>query len=229
MEEKHHRREASEVTRVIVFVEGQSEEAFVTQVLYDYFMRSGIYLTPIIATTSPGHKGGIVNYQKVRNQLGKIRKQDKNAWITTLIDFYRYPKDSPGRSDPSYHALNNCYDKVTYLEQAMKDDLSISNFIPFLMLHEFEALLFCDTDVISDWIDNVDDSALKKISEQFPSPEYINEGEHTAPSKRIEKHAPKYKKTLHGPMIAEVIGIDTFRRKSPHFDAWIGSILDLAR
>ena len=36
------------MTRVIVFVEGQSEEAFVTQVLYDYFMRSGIYLTPII-------------------------------------------------------------------------------------------------------------------------------------------------------------------------------------
>lgn len=210
-------------------MEGQTEEAFVNQVLYDYFIRSGVFLTPIIATTSPGHKGGIVNYHKVKHQLERIRKQDKNAWITTLIDFYRYPKDSPGRLDSSYQALNNCYEKVAHLEKAMMDDLSISNFIPFLMLHEFEALLFCDTDVISDWVDNVDDSALKKVSEQFQSPEYINEGELTAPSKRIVRHAPRYKKTLHGPVIAEVIGVDTFRQKCPHFDAWIGSILGLAR
>ncbi|WP_270809297.1 DUF4276 family protein [Aeromonas sp. QDB08] len=57
------------MSRVLVFVEGQTEETFVRDLLVPYFSRLGIYLTPILAQTSPGHKGGIVSYGKVKREF----------------------------------------------------------------------------------------------------------------------------------------------------------------
>ena len=47
--------------RVKVFVEGQTEETFVRDVLAPAFAYKEIYFTPILAQTSRGHKGGIVS------------------------------------------------------------------------------------------------------------------------------------------------------------------------
>jgi hypothetical protein len=69
---------------------------------------------------------------------------------------------------------------------------------------------------------------LLKIRSQFDSPEAIDDGEHTAPSKRIIKHFPEYEdeKAFVGPFIAGEIGLDLLR-KCEHFDQWLRKIESL--
>ena len=56
---------------------------------------------------------------------------------------------------------------------------------------------------------------------QFP--ELIDDGQHTAPSKRIIAQFPQYNdlKTTVGTQVAERIGLENIKSKCPHFKAWI--------
>jgi hypothetical protein len=55
-------------------------------------------------------------------------------------------------------------------------------------------------------------------------PEEIDEGPNTHPAARIRRHFPGYRKTLHGPLVSERIGLDVIRRKCLHFDGWLRRI-----
>ena len=196
------------MSRVLVFVEGQTEETFVRDLLVPYFSRLGIYLTPILAQTSPGHKGGIVSYGKVKHQLTRLCRQDQGAYVTTMMDYYGLPNDFPGLDG----RVADAHEQVMRLELALQQDIDAPNFIPNLMLHEFEALLFSAPEKIAEWLD---DQALlapmAAIRGAFATPEHINNSPQTAPSKRILALVPHYKKTVDGPLIAEDIGLDTIR------------------
>ena len=126
------------MSRVLVFVEGQTEETFVRDLLVPYFAPLGIYLTPILAQTSPGHKGGIVSYGKVKHQVTRLCRQDHGAYVTTLIDYYGLPTDFPAIDNQA----QDVHQRVLQIEQVLQQDIDEPNFIPNLLLHEFEALLF---------------------------------------------------------------------------------------
>lgn len=215
------------MTRVLVFVEGQTEETFVRDLLAPYFSNQELYLTPILAQTSPGHKGGVVSYGKVKHQLLRLCKQDSTAYVTTLIDYYGLPTDFPGYAvSPNLIAQQ----RVNLLEQAFGTDVNQTQFIPNLLLHEFEALLFCAPQKFADWLDDkAPIDALEAIKLEFCTPEHINNSPQTAPSKRIMALIPEYRKTLHGPMIAADIGLDAIRDQCPHFNNWIERLLTLPR
>ena len=214
------------MSRVLVFVEGQTEETFVRDLLVPYFSRLGIYLTPILAQTSPGHKGGIVSYGKVKHQLTRLCRQDQGAYVTTMMDYYGLPNDFPGLDG----RVPDVHERVERLEQALQQDIDAPNFIPNLMLHEFEALLFSAPEKFAEWLD---DQALlapmAAIRAAFATPEHINNSPQTAPSKRILTLVPHYKKTVDGPLIAEDIGLDAIRAQCPHFNNWIERLLALPR
>ncbi|GJA33292.1 DUF4276 family protein [Aeromonas caviae] len=214
------------MSRVLVFVEGQTEETFVRDLLVPYFSRLGIYLTPILAQTSPGHKGGIVSYGKVKHQLTRLCRQDQGAYVTTMMDYYGLPNDFPGLDGH----VPDAHEQVARLELALQQDIDAPNFIPNLMLHEFEALLFSAPEKFAEWLD---DQALlapmAAIRGAFATPEHINNSPQTAPSKRILALVPHYKKTVDGPLIAEDIGLDTIRAQCPHFNNWIERLLALPR
>ncbi|MBN3873010.1 MAG: DUF4276 family protein [Nostoc sp. JL33] len=55
----------------------------------------------------------------------------------------------------------------------------------------------------------------------FLSPEHINEGATTAPSKRIIRCCLGYEKPLHGSLIAIDIGLDTIPQQCEHFNQWL--------
>jgi len=59
----------------------------------------------------------------------------------------------------------------------------------------------------------------------------IDDGAHTAPSKRIIAVLPDYEgaKPVIGPQVAALIGLDTIRAKCPHFAAWLSRLEQLAR
>ena len=214
------------MSRVLVFVEGQTEETFVRDLLVPYFSRLGIYLTPILAQTSPGHKGGIVSYGKVKHQLTRLCRQDQGAYVTTMMDYYGLPNDFPGLDGH----VPDAHEQVVRLELALQQDIDAPNFIPNLMLHEFEALLFSAPEKFAEWLD---DQALlapmAAIRAAFATPEHINNSPQTAPSKRILALVPHYKKTVDGPLIAEDIGLDAIRAQCPHFNNWIERLLALPR
>lgn len=213
--------------RVKLLVEGQTEETFVRDLLAPYFLHQHIYLTPILAQTSVKQKGGVVSYAKIKYQILRLCKQDKQALITSMIDYYRLPRDFP-----AYHStLNEGVDtRVKRLEEAFQKDINQDNFIANFMLHEFEALLFCEPEKFNDWLDDGEKQIeqLKDVKNQFINPEAINNHPNTAPSKRIKAIIPNYSKTLHGPLIAEDIGIDNIRSQCPHFNQWLVKIENLS-
>jgi hypothetical protein len=79
--------------RVHVFVEGQTEETFVKELLYGYFLRKNIYLNPILLKTSEtGKRLTGVDLKKLKNLhplAGKesmVRYLHYNYWLGTRND-----------------------------------------------------------------------------------------------------------------------------------------------
>lgn len=56
---------------------------------------------------------------------------------------------------------------------------------------------------------------------RFSTPEDINDDSETAPSKRIAGTIPHYRKRLHGPEVAERIGLSAIRTECPRFHDWL--------
>jgi len=216
------------MSRVYLLVEGQTEEAFVREVIAPIYAGIGIYLTPIIVSTSRGYRGGVVSYAKVKPQIERLCKQDHGAHVTTLFDLYALPGDFPGKSSRAYPATGSGQRKAEFLESELTKDIGLANFIPNLLVHEFEALLFVKIDAFEQWTD--DDEVLKPLRAvgKTTAPEEINDSPESAPSKRILAAMPSYQKTIHGPLIACDIGLDAIRAVCPHFDGWLRKIEALA-
>ena len=210
------------MSRVYVVVEGQTEEAFVRELLVPHYAHLDKYLIPIIVSTSPGHKGGVVSYAKVKPQIVRLCRQDAGAWVTTLFDLYALPADFPGKAAPAYPAHASGSAKAQYLEAQLRQDIAEPNFLPNLLVHEYEALLFTQPAQFEQWTSNETvPVTLAQAVAQAGSPEDVNDSPHTAPSKRILAVMPEYQKTFHGPLIACDIGLDALRQACPHFHAWL--------
>ncbi|MBI3776299.1 MAG: DUF4276 family protein [Gammaproteobacteria bacterium] len=215
--------------RMYLLAEGQTEETFVRELLAPHYARSGLFITPIIVRTSPGHKGGVVSYAKVKPQIIRLCKQDAAAYVSTLFDLYALPDDFPGKTSAAYQSKNIGAQKAAFLEAALAQDVNEPNFIPFLMVHEFEALLFVQPEKFAVWTDKADVvSSLGKVAQKHQTPEDINDKPQTAPSKRILDLMPEYEKPFHGPLIACDIGLDAMRQSCPHFEAWLQRLEALA-
>lgn len=225
--------------RLHFIVEGQTEELFVKNVLSFHFAPFGIVVDAGLVTTRKDrqhgrkYKGGLGrNYAKTKREIENWLKSDSTTEVrfTTMFDFYALPEDFPGFEEARRQALPR--DKAECIEVALRRDIADDRFIPHIQLHEFEALLLSAPER---FIDRYPESpkeveALCRECEAFETPEDINEGETTAPSKRISKHLPAYasRKTSDGPTIAERIGLDVLRDRCPHFNDWITRLEQLA-
>ena len=214
--------------RLYVMVEGQTEETFVREVLYDHFFRIGIYIEAILVQTKKGFKGGLVSYAKVKPQIIRQCREKQTAWVTTLFDLYGLPNDFPAKDSEAYAVLTTGKQKAQYLQTALAQDINERNFIPNFLVHEFEALLFSNVEPFADWTDDTTVQALQKIADAKSTPEDINDSPQTAPSKRILQLMPEYDKVVQGTLIASDIGLDQIRTKCAHFDGWVENLEGLA-
>jgi hypothetical protein len=165
-------------------------------------------------------KGGVTSYAKIeRDVRHQLRNKPGARAITTMIDYYGLPADFPGLDSLP---IGNAYERVTHLERAFGINIDSWRFRPFLMLHEFEALLFTDTSQIAAVFHGQTIAGpLEAIREAFNSPEEINEGQATHPSARIMTIVTGYRKPLHGSLISQRIGLSAFREQCPHFGEWV--------
>ncbi len=205
--------------RIHIFCEGQTEDVFVREVLQDHFLRLNISVNPILIRTSKSGKGGVSSFAKIKRQLERKCKEDRDAWVTTMLDFYGLPMDFPDIS--IVKAEQDIYRKATLLEQSFSAVIDKPNFIANIIFHEFEGLLYSDTTAFDSWFGDKKSFQLNMERASFETPEHINDDSQSAPSKRLLKHFPDYEKTWHGPSIALDIGLDVIRKECRHFNEWL--------
>jgi len=213
--------------RVYILCEGPTEKEFVDKLLAPFLTLKGVWAIPFSARTSATGRGGALNYERYKRNIELKLKEEPNAYVTSLIDFFRLPTDFPDYS--AAKKLPTKVQQVEKLEAALSTAIPVSHFLPYIQLHEFEALLFSDVSKFEDLYDlsNRDKASFQQITTDYPNPEDINEGANTAPSKRILNIIPSYEKVLEGIMIAEDIGIEKMREQCPRFKAWLDKLIAL--
>lgn len=218
--------------RVLVLVEGPTEERFIKDVLAPHLLGLDVAITPSIITTKfvkrgPNFKGGARDFGKIHSDLRRLLGDSGAAAITTMFDYYGLPENFPGMDTlPAGQAI----DRIRHVETAFATTIAHRKFRPFLMSHEFEAFLFaapvelCTVlhrrDILPD---------VEKIRGQFSSPEEINENPETAPSKRVTRLFPGYQKPWHGPLVTKRTGLPTLHRECPHFGEWLSWLESLGK
>jgi hypothetical protein len=212
--------------RVLLLVEGQTEETFVKQVLAPHFASRDVFLaaTCVVTRERQGRRerrGGLSEYAKVRPDVLRLLGSNPHA-VSTLFDYYGLPSDFPGWATRSTGA--NAADRALHIERAFAADISDARFIPNLVVHEFEALLFTDPAAIGKDLAETARAELVNVAASRPSPEDIDDGPETHPCRHIQRQFPAYQKVRDGVLIAERIGIAAMRAKCPHFAAWLGRL-----
>lgn len=221
------------MTRLLILVEGQSEEIFVKQTLTPYLAQFGVYLQPPIIlwtkrlSAGGGHRGGTSHWEQIRKNL-KPLLSDSDAWVTTLLDFYGLPEDVPGWQTALAQPDRRL--AVADLQQEIAQQFQHPRFIPFLALHEFEAWLFAAPQVVAEHFGRSDvQQKLEQAIAEVGEPELINHGKTTHPKARLDALNVGYKETADGATIMQKIGIEAIRTTCPHFAAWLQTLQNLAQ
>lgn len=208
------------MTRLLVLAEGDTEELFVREILAPHLVGFGVHATAtgvISKRMASGKKitGGNL-WRNVRNSLTPLL-QDSEAWVTTLLDYYGLPDDFPGAGIADRSATH-----VKSMEQALAEAVNRpARFIPFLVLHEFEAWYFASPSQVAAYYGQPKLALLMhEASVGAGGPEAINHGKETHPSKRLEGYGVGFRKTMAVALLKE-IGIPVIRAACPHFDSWL--------
>ena len=205
--------------RLLVYCEGHTEESFVKEILAPYLGNMNV-------SVSPTRSDGVSKYSIIRKELSRHCKNDPMATVTTMLDYYELPNETPGIST----AKGSLYDKVQHIETAVETDLSqVGNLIFNLSVHEYEGLLFSRISAFEGIANDKQIAVLKSVCKGFETPEHINNSYDTAPSRRLEKAIPSYQKVTDGVRIAQRIGIDGISLECKHFRQWIAKLTTWAK
>ena len=215
------------MVRINITAEGQTEEAFITQILVPYLLSKGKLVQTRRLRTSKTQRGGYTTYGKARYDVVQWLRSEPHAWHTTMVDLYGLHHDFPGYTDAC--SIHNPAAKVQHIQRAWLADLATTEtaahkFIPYVQLHEFEALLFADAAVMEEWLGlnrELPAGCFTQIVQLYPNPEWINDSPLTAPSKRIERLCTGYDKVGEGLFVVQEIGLEQMRVSCPLFGAWL--------
>jgi hypothetical protein len=229
------------MARVLVHVEGQTEEVFVREVLLPHLRQFGHEGSARLIGNSRlrSRRGGIRPWPTVRRDILNHLREDSSAFATTMVDYYGLPATGdgawPGRLAASRIAFG---DRAPAMLQELADSVASEmgpsfdpgRFIPFVVFHEFEGLLFSDCDRFAAAVGKRHLAPqFAAVRAQFNSPEEINDSSATAPSKRVEKLLPEYQKPLHGNIAILEIGLKAIRQQCPIFSDWVAKLERIPR
>lgn len=223
--------------RLHITAEGQTEEKFVKQTLSKYLgsFQISTDVRRVLVSRDKRHaknyRGGLLDYEKAKKDIRTWLKEDQGTEcrFTTMFDLYALPENFP-----EYHettVLHDPYQRVKLLEQAFQEDIGDRRFIPYIQLHEFEALVLANpANLEYEYFEHAD--AIKQLQgalkEAGGNPELINDHPKTAPSKRILALIPEYDKANVGAEIAGINRIDFLKQTCPHFSAWLARLETLS-
>ncbi|MBI4026764.1 MAG: DUF4276 family protein [Verrucomicrobia bacterium] len=223
--------------RLLIHVEGETEESFVNEILAGHLYACGY---EIVSARLVGNarlrekRGGIRAWSTVKKDILNHLKEDPDCLATTMVDYYGLPQTGekawPGRAEAGklpYAEKADCIEKALFadLAQALGGELEARRFAPFVVMHEFEGLLFSDCEAFAEGIGRPQlAQPFREIRQQFATPEEINDSPITAPSKRVEGLVEGYEKPLLGTLAVLKIGLETIRGECPHFKDWLARL-----
>ena len=200
--------------RLAISVEGETEEEFVNRLIVGHLRSKGI-------ETRPVSLGGNITVARLAHEMRTLFWQ-RYDFVTSLVDFYGF-RDKGDRTKCELERA--VFDGVDRLIARSWDQRAV---FPYVQRYEFEALLFSDVAGFSTLglpgLDVACLERLRRIRDHFDTPEDINDDQATAPSKRIETLVPRYRKRLHGPLVAETTGLERIRAECPRFDGWVARL-----
>jgi len=215
-------------------VEGQTEETFVAEVLAPHLYAHGyvsVSARLLGNSRQRSHRGGVRAWSSVRVDILKHLRYDRDCLATTMVDFYALPQAGPrswpGRADAAQLPYPQ---KAGTVEAALRADIEAEmggafdarRFLPYVIMHEFEGLLFSDCARFARGIGQEELAPeFQRIRDQFTTPEEINDSSQTAPSKRVERLVAGYEKPLLGTLAVLEIGLEAIRAECPNFRRWI--------
>ena len=218
----------SEFAEIVALVEGTTEKIFVSKLLAPHLARWNVYMTPIIIS-KPGEKGGDVRFGRVKNDIGLHLKQRTGTYLTLFMDYYGLKTDWPGLDDARKRPCAK--DRAEAVNRATRNAVcrlfperrAERRFIPYVAMHEFEALLFSAPEILASRL-QVKPALIANIVAKCGSPEEIDDSPDTAPSKRLIQLSNGFRKTTTGIAVAEDIGLSAIRARCPLFDEWLTAI-----
>jgi hypothetical protein len=200
-----------------VVSEGLTETNFVREILTPHVEQ---LLGPTVNVHAPNMRGNC-RYAEVKKLIrALLGNPASDVFVTTMIDLYKLPDDFPG------HAACSSYEearkRVESMERLWLEDVQDQRFVPYLQLHEFEALILTDALCLARYYpSHKDDLArlARTVEKDCRSPEEVNRM--TPPSWRIRAVVPEYQKPLFGISAVADLGLEKIRSKCKHFDSWL--------
>lgn len=226
------------MARLYVFAEGRTEQTFADTLLKPNLAEHGVYMNkPVLIAHAHKkhrtHRGGGRNFRAMQTDIVRFLKQDSadDAFFTTMIDLYALHRGFPGVEAAEMHG-DDPYRRVRMLEESWANETEDRRFIPHIQLHEYEAYLFTDISVLANYYEDRkrDLVRLKRNVDPLGSPELIDDGRESAPSKRIIACVPQHEsdKLTVGVQAATRIGLPAIRDRCPHFASWVAHLESLA-
>jgi len=136
---------------LIVHVEGHTEESFVNEVLAPHLVGHGF--ATVRAGFIGGRQGGITSWTVAQRHIVNHLRDDATYVATTMVDYYGLPRTGtaawPGRAEAAELPVGDKAEAieerlVVSVAEEMGAAFDRNRFVPYVMMHEFEALLFSD-------------------------------------------------------------------------------------
>ncbi len=216
------------MAKIFLIVEGQTEEQFYKRVVQEaYQTESGVfshYFEVVVMpnkknTFSREQKGGSVSYEvSVTNIKRFLRSTTHCDLVVMIFDYYGLHQSFKSHLRADQNTLD---EKITAIQHRLENEIAVDKFKFRLQIHEFEAFLFSDPEVIANHFGLPGQSIeINSILDAVNgNPEFINDHPETAPSKRLARIFPNFRKITDGLLIAEKIGIAVIRGKCKNFNA----------
>ena len=216
--------------RLYLTVEGQTEARFAVEVLQVHLCAFNVFLFGPRFTGPHGRRGGRIPQGGMFNTFRHIQEdirrwlledQSPDARFSMMVDLYSLPEDFPG-----YEAAQTIVDplaRATYLEQALGQELNDPRFLPYLQVHEFEALILSRPDIVGELYEASAAAVTQLVADcaAFPSPEHIDHGQHSHPKARVRACFPDYDENVAGPLLCGMLGLAFLRETCLHFGEWL--------
>lgn len=225
---------------VFCIVEGQTENAVLKKLVAPHLGARGIGFHLPIVRVGRG-RGGVrfLNANTLYDQIRAFLRDHRQPVVTTFFDYYAFPAgESKGwefvaksKADVSFRGGEVVAEMIEKeIHRRAVDGIDLPNvesrLIPYVQLHELEALFFAEPDKMASTFGSP--SLANTFAEAVATCggcEKINDRPQKAPSKRIQAAFPSYIKgrsdLAHGPRIAEKLDLAIVRKKCPRFNEWL--------
>lgn len=238
---------AAPAPRLLIHAEGQAEKLFVDKLLAPHLCECGYASVSarVLGDDTLDRKGGIRRWEQVQRYIVHHLKRDSGAHATTFVDYNGLPKgDSWAGPNEKATPSSSSARRVEGIEELMARSIAESlgerdattRFVPFVTLHEFEALLFSDCHVLARAVEK-QIALIPRLTARLQtvvknaggSPEDINGEISTSPARRLQNLIPQYAKVTSGARVIDNISLDTIRNECSHFSSWVEKLERMAR